>query len=372
MRWHGLRLPALGAPSGVAARLRGQLRDGLHNTPRRRGVALALAAALSLTLAYWFWFRDSSFTSVQSVQISGVNGPQARAIESALRRTAKGMSTLDYSSASLQTSVASYPQVRTLRVTASFPHTMRIAVIEQLPAAALVAPSGARTAAAADGALLGGGLATGSLPTVSVNALPRRRVREAQTLAYLSVLGAAPAPMLGLLARAYASQKGITVQLRDGLLVYFGDATRPSAKWLAFARALLAAGSTEAAYVDVRAPERPAVGALRGSAGTGAAASEGTSTTGAGAGASAIGGTEGSLIAGLQAIVTGAGGATPLSSTTPNQAQGEPPAGGQSEAGGPAPAGTPEGESSGAGSATGEAAGAAAGTEGEPAASPTH
>ena len=48
--------------------------------------------------------------------------------------------------------------------------------------------------------------------------------------------------------------------MRNGLLVYFGDAARPHAKWLSLARVLADPSSAGASYVDVRVPERPAAG----------------------------------------------------------------------------------------------------------------
>ncbi len=48
--------------------------------------------------------------------------------------------------------------------------------------------------------------------------------------------------------------------MRSGLLAYFGDATRPHAKWLSLARVLADPSSAGASYIDVRLPERPAAG----------------------------------------------------------------------------------------------------------------
>jgi hypothetical protein len=61
-------------------------------------------------------------------------------------------------------------------------------------------------------------------------------------------------------ARAYTGPEGLTVAMRNGLLVYFGDASRPHAKWLSLARVLVSPGAAGAWYVDVRLPERPAAG----------------------------------------------------------------------------------------------------------------
>jgi cell division protein FtsQ len=46
--------------------------------------------------------------------------------------------------------------------------------------------------------------------------------------------------------------------MRDGMLVYFGDETRPHAKWASLAAVLSDPSSAGASYVDVRLPERPA------------------------------------------------------------------------------------------------------------------
>ncbi len=231
----------------------------MRRGPRPR-VVLLVALALALVTGGWLWFRDSSFVAAHGVQISGVQGPGAGAIEAALRERASGMSTLDVNLGSLRAAVAAYPQVRDLRVHASFPHGMRITVIEQPPVAVLQATDGAHTAAAADGAILGAGLASSSLPVVGVASVPAKQVQSPATLECLEVLGAVPTPLASFLVRAYDGPKGLTVQLRNGMLVIFGNASRPHAKWISFARVLVAEGGASASYVDVRLPERPAVG----------------------------------------------------------------------------------------------------------------
>jgi cell division protein FtsQ len=136
---------------------------------------------------------------------------------------------------------------------------MRITVTEQLPVATLLVGA-ERTAVASDGVVLGPAFAAANLPVIHASEFPSRRVSEAQTNSYLEILGAAPAPLGKLLSRVFTGAKGITVQARSGMLIYFGDATRAHAKWLSFARVLIAQGSTGATYIDVRLPERPAAG----------------------------------------------------------------------------------------------------------------
>jgi cell division protein FtsQ len=151
--------------------------------------------------------------------------------------------------------------VRELRVSTHFPHGLSIRVIEQPPVAALTV-AGTKTAVAASGVVLGPGLASGSLPTLAGSSLPApgQRLHDAGLLGAVAALGAAPAALAKQVTRAYSSRKGLTLTMRSGLLVYFGDGTRPHAKWLSLARVLADSSSAGASYVDVRLPERPAAG----------------------------------------------------------------------------------------------------------------
>jgi cell division septal protein FtsQ len=284
--------------------------------PRPRGARIALLlapVAIALLLGAWLLFRDSPFASVESVQVSGVSGAGAGAIESALRRSARQMSTLDVNVGALKAAVASYPQVRALEVHASFPHGLRIAVIEQPAVAVLQAASGRRVAAAADGVLLGGTLAASEMPTIPVSALPAKRVHDPLLLQYLQVLGAAPAPLRRLVWRIYDDQKGVTVEMRDGMLVLFGDSSRAHAKWLSLASVIVASGTASAAYVDVRVPERPAISATAGAT-TAAGSSSGS------AAAQGSLGTAAAIAAGLQATINGQGSSPASSAPAPSGA----------------------------------------------------
>jgi cell division protein FtsQ len=245
---------------------------------RLRVMLVSGLLALPLLLGGWLWFRDSSLVSVQHVQISGVRGPDALAIDSALAAAARHMTTLDIHQAALRSAVARFPVVRDVSASAGFPHTLHVRVLEQLPVAAL-SVNGNRTTVAADGVVLGPALLTGPLPALAANAQPAagHRVTNWTLLAALTVLGAAPAPLLAVSERVFFSAKGLTVAMRNGLLAYFGDARRPHAKWLALSSVLAAPAAAGASYVDVRLPERPAAGFPGGAApGAGAAAESGS------------------------------------------------------------------------------------------------
>jgi cell division protein FtsQ len=228
---------------------------------RLRFALVALVAAMPLLVGGWLLLRRSSFVAVRQVQITGVHGPDAQAVASALERAAHGMSTLDVSASALRAAVAPLRVVRAVRVVPHFPHGLRIEVSEQLPVAALTV-AGVRTAVAADGIVLGPQLLSGSLPGVGGwhAPAPGQRVSGVGLLGALSVLGAAPAPLAKHVERVFTGAKGLTVAMRNGLLVYFGDAARPHAKWLSLARVLADSSSAGAAYVDVRVPGHPAAG----------------------------------------------------------------------------------------------------------------
>ena len=132
---------------------------------------LGCLITLPLLLGGWLWLRHSSLVAVRHVQVTGAQGPDAQAIESALVGAARHMSTLDVHPAALRAAVAPFPIVRGLQVNTDFPHGLRIRVIEQPPVAALVA-AGARNAVAADGMVLGPALLSASLPTLPGGAVP--------------------------------------------------------------------------------------------------------------------------------------------------------------------------------------------------------
>jgi cell division protein FtsQ len=269
---------------------------------RLRIAVLAAAIALPLLGGGWLWLRQSSLVAVQHVRVSGVHGSQAQAIEAALTGAAKRMSTLDVSTSKLRAAVASYPVVGDVRVHTSFPHGLSIQVIEQSPVATLSA-GGVKTAVAADGVVLGEAHASSSLPTLTsqVQLSPGEHVRETALLGELTVLGAAPKALAKTVERAYSGSKGLTLVMNGGLRAYFGDSSRPHAKWTALVRVLADPGSVGASYIDLRVPERPAAGFPAGVTPPAVTGAEGE----AAAAASASGESEQSLAERLSSAVGG-------------------------------------------------------------------
>ena len=278
-----------------------------------------MLVAIPLLAGGWWLASHTALTRVEHVRIDGlqtVHGADTPAIETALTGAAHGMSTLAVNPAALRAAVAEYPIVRSVRARASFPHGLRVEVVEQPPVAAL-AFGGARTAVAADGVVLGPSYLSSSLPLLSAGkadatgALPvvGQSVGSGYLLQALTVMGAAPPALVPAVTHLYFGPQGLTAVLRGGLLAYFGDATRPHAKWLSLVRVLADPSSAGAAYIDVRLPERPAAGFAPGTTRPDASTTE-TEPSSASNPATAA-----ELAAGLEAAVAGDSGVSTSPST---------------------------------------------------------
>ena len=213
----------------------------------------------------WMWLRHSSFVAVEHVRITGAHGQPGGSDRKRPDRSGQAPE-----HARRQHRAARWPpwpaSRRSPRSTSrpAFPHAMRIAVVERTPVAALLV-GGTRIAVGADGTALGAGVATASLPTVADDVAPPsgERTRNPLVLEALTVLGAAPHVLTQYVKRARTSRRAASPwRLRNGLLVYFGDASRPHAKWLALA-AVLAQPSSAGRALRRRAHARTGGGRLR-------------------------------------------------------------------------------------------------------------
>jgi cell division protein FtsQ len=263
----------------------------MARSPRlRRTVAIAVVSLFLLVLGWW-WLRDSSLVGIQQVKILGVRGPETGLIQSRLAETARGMTTMDLDTGRLKQAIAPYTVVAQLTATTHFPHGITIDVVQRLPAAILAGPGGP-IMVAGDGTLLRGFVAPASVPVLNVPSVPAgAAVTDRHLLERINLLGAAPDPLLARVDRVFVGRRGLEAVLRNGPTVYFGDATRPAAKWSAAARVLADPGSAGAAYVDVRIPDRPAAevpGAASFTIAGAAASSSPTASTTAGPGLTGV------------------------------------------------------------------------------------
>jgi cell division protein FtsQ len=225
-------------------------------------VILWLVVVALLLGGGWLWFRDSSFVAVQKVTVTGERGPDAAAISSALESSARSMTTLDVQTGRLYSAVSAYPVVRSLKVTAQFPHGMVIQVTERLPVAVVIV-AGRREAVSADGSLLRDLTPVPALPRVGLAVSPGGpRLNDPQTVEELAAVTAAPGPIRNriIIVRLIAGP-GLVATIRNGPAIYLGDAAHLRAKWESATAVLADPGSAGATYIDVSDPRRPAAGA---------------------------------------------------------------------------------------------------------------
>jgi cell division protein FtsQ len=221
------------------------------STLPRRGWLLAAAGAIVLLAALGMWLRDSTLVAVDEVTITGASGPDAPRIEARLRSVARDMTTLHIREDELRQAVDGFPTVGDLHVEGDFPDAMRIEVVEREPVA-VVTEGEDRMPVTAGGTVLRGATAPDDLPHID----------DADDERVLELLGAAPRPLLRRAERAFAGDRGLTVRMAEGPVVYFGTAGALAAKWAAAARVLADPAAEGATYVDVRVPERSAAGGL--------------------------------------------------------------------------------------------------------------
>ena len=220
-------------------------------------------AAVAALGTYGLWLgllRTLPLFQVQNVTITGLSGNAAPQIAGTIQRTAREMYTTDFSTARLRQSLAAYNGVASLHVTTQFPQGVRIRIVERTPIARLAYASSV-LAVSADGRILAGLTPSHSLPLLATRSSPvGGRVTDSVVEEQLALLAAAPAPLRARVFAVRLSSGGLTVRLRGGPLVYFGDSLLPHAKWDAAAAVLASATSRGARYIDVSVPSRPAAG----------------------------------------------------------------------------------------------------------------
>jgi cell division protein FtsQ len=297
---------------------------------RRRLVALGTVGVL-LVAGYQLWLRDSSFVSVDDVEVTGLTTKDAKRVRAALTSAGYTMTTLHVDQDALDEAVAHYPVVRGLEITADFPHGLRIHVIEHHPAAR-VALGGGEVAVAGDGTLLRGLPVEGPLPAIEAEGGARGdRLTGRAALDAVRVAATAPGPLRGRLAQVEVRERdGLVAELRDGPELIFGDVSRVRAKWVAAARVLADPDAAGATYIDLRLPGRPAAGGLPAEtvapvAPAGQSALPGAGMGVAGAAAGAAGAT--ATTPGVAGTAPGVAGTAPGAAGTVPGAAGPPAAG---------------------------------------------
>jgi cell division septal protein FtsQ len=229
--------------------------------PWRYRIVIAIVALAALGAGYLFWLRDSSLVAVNDVEVVGVIGPEREQVVAELTRLGEQMTTLHVDSERIERAATRFPTVDSVNIDPNFPHGLRIEINERPPRLIATAP-GEQVPIAADGTVLAGVEAPeDGLPVLELDQIPASGSLTGEALEQALVLGAAPTPLRPLIEEVkLGDEYGVELTLRGGIAVRFGVGDRMVEKWSAAAAVLADPKLTAAGYVDVRVPERPAVG----------------------------------------------------------------------------------------------------------------
>lgn len=237
-------------------------------TVTRRGrrllrLGLGLIVLGAAATAGWMWLRDSSLVEVRDVQITGVTASDGELVRSALESAALEMTTLHVRPQALRDATANTTSVASLKVSADFPHTLRIQVIERRPVAALAPKGEQRIPVTGDGIVMNGVTAERDLPNLAIDdAAISTKLTDRRALRALTIAGAAPDELLGRVVKLAVNKQGVVASLKNGPELVFGSDADARSKWVAAARVLAESSAAGATYLDLRIPGRVAAGGL--------------------------------------------------------------------------------------------------------------
>ncbi|TLP55088.1 cell division protein FtsQ/DivIB [Microbispora triticiradicis] len=218
----------------------------MRRAVRRSALATLLTGGV-VGVATWVVFF-SPVLGVREVEITG-NGrvPAEELRQAAGVRTGTPLATVDL--AGVEGRVRALRAVESATVDRVWPGTLRISVVERVPAAAV--PLGVATAVIDRyGVVLQ--QVTVAPPQLPVLRVERAAADDPATRAGLTVLRALPGDLLGRLRELRApSPRSITLKLTDGRSVTWGDARDSARK----GRVLLAALAKPGKNYDVSSPE---------------------------------------------------------------------------------------------------------------------
>jgi len=250
------------APAKVQKPRSGLRPGGWVSLPNALTIAFCTAViAAGLAAAYFAWFRDSSFVLVEEVTVEGMEGPEAAAVTAALTRTGSKMTTLNVDEGELAAAVSRYPTVVSVKSQTDFPHGLIVTVVPR-PPVLNATDGGPPVPVAADGTLLRGVEGAGSaVPTLNLGELPATGKLTGEPLEIAEVAGASPDPLRPLIEDISHGDGGaIEVTLEGDIPVIFGDAGQADDKWASIAAILADPQVKTLTHLDVRVPERPAIG----------------------------------------------------------------------------------------------------------------
>lgn len=235
---------------------------------RRRRTAVILVGLVVLAVALiatWFlWFRDSSLVAIEQVRVVGLDrlgeNDGALEIEKATRASVEEMTTLNASEADLRGDLSTFTRVSDVEIRTDFPSsaTVEISVRED---GSILGEGSQALLIADDGTILGRAEGReGDLPALEGERPEPGAIRlGGRDLSLAVVLGAVPSELRPYVVAASSGEKGIEVELTNGLILIFGDDSSVDAKWRAAASVIADPELSGATTIDLSYPSKPAV-----------------------------------------------------------------------------------------------------------------
>ena len=254
-----------GDPAGATR----QIRDRVVRRRRLRLVGLlVLVLAIGLAISWFTWLRDLPVFEIRDVRVTGLetlstaeDQEEASALTRAVTTSLGGMTTLHVRQGELDRALAGFPRVAGVEVSTEFPNGAT-ASLDLREDGSVIGEGETAVLVATDGTLLGPvGEGTETLPRIDGEPPPDDRAAlGGPRLSQAIVLGSVPTEIRPFVDRSRIGDKGIEVELTNGLLLIFGDDTKPVAKWKAATTVIADPELAGAGYVDLTVPWRPAVG----------------------------------------------------------------------------------------------------------------
>lgn len=230
-------------------------------------VVLLLVLLAGIAIAWFVWLRDLPVFEIREVRVTGVEaiesddeGGEAAILTETVTTSLRGMTTVHVRKGDLLEALEPYPRVAGVDVETDFPNgaTARLELRED---GAVVGEGDEAVLIATDGTVLGPiGSDPGTLPRIAGKPPPEDRTAlGGPRLSQAIVVGATPTEIRPFVVGSRMGEKGVEVELSNGLVLVFGDDSKPGAKWKAAATVIADPELVDAGTIDLTVPWRPAV-----------------------------------------------------------------------------------------------------------------
>lgn len=228
---------------------------------RRRASArpfVVILLGLVIIGAGGWWVTNSVLFELRTLRVSG-NSHVSPEDVARMGGLTEHTNVLWFSSSVVERSLERNPWILSARISRVLPSVIAVAIEERVPVAILTP---GRWLVAADGTVLASADGATGLPEVTVAETGLRvGLRLLTPPPELTMLGSLPSGLLRNVASVAGQSGNLTLTLRSGVTVIYGDASRATEKARALQSVLTwtSRNGVHPAYVDVRAPTTPAL-----------------------------------------------------------------------------------------------------------------